>query len=85
MKVILCHNYYKLPGGEDQVFDDECWLLEQHGHSVTRFKKHNRDIETMSKWSMIRSTISNSKARADLASWWIRLDQMLFIFRTRFH
>ena len=66
MKVILCHNHYKLPGGEDQVFDDECWLLEQYGHSVTRFEKHNRDIETMSKWSVARSTIGNSQAQDEL-------------------
>ncbi len=31
MKILLCHNYYQRPGGEDQVFHDERWLLEEHG------------------------------------------------------
>ena len=37
MKVLLCHNHYLEPEGEDQVFDSEGWLLESHGHNVLRF------------------------------------------------
>lgn len=66
MKVILCHNYYRLPGGEDQVFLDECWLLEQFGHQVVQFEKHNSEIDRMGKMAVVRSTIWNSKVRIEL-------------------
>ncbi len=66
MKILMCHNYYKLPGGEDQVFHDEGWLLEKHGHTVVRFQKHNSEIERLGKLEMARRTISNSGARIEL-------------------
>ena len=48
MKILLCHNYYQLPGGEDQSFATEAALLESHGHQVIRFTRHNKAIEQMS-------------------------------------
>lgn len=44
MKIVLCHNYYRERGGEDQVFEDELELLRSHGHDVTPFIRHNDDI-----------------------------------------
>jgi glycosyltransferase involved in cell wall biosynthesis len=44
MKILLCHNYYQQPGGEDQVFADEGRLLESHGHEVLRLVRHNAAI-----------------------------------------
>ena len=44
MKVLLCHNYYQQPGGEDQVFADEGRLLESNGHAVVRFVANNGTI-----------------------------------------
>ena len=32
MKILLAHNFYQQPGGEDQVFADEGRLLESRGH-----------------------------------------------------
>lgn len=66
MKVILCHDFYRLPGGEDQVFLDECWLLEKYGHQVVRYEKHNSKIKTMGNLDVARSTIWNSKVRTEL-------------------
>lgn len=48
MNVLLCHNYYQQPGGEDQVFADEAALLIGRGHSVERFTLHNDAIAQMS-------------------------------------
>lgn len=45
MRIILCHNYFRERGGEDQVFEDELELLTSHGHDVTTFVKHNDDLE----------------------------------------
>lgn len=44
MKIILCHNYFRERGGEDQVFEDELELLTSNGHQVTTFIKHNDDL-----------------------------------------
>ncbi|MBW3599406.1 MAG: glycosyltransferase [Planctomycetes bacterium] len=44
MKILLCHNHYQQPGGEDQVFQDERWLLESHGHDVIAYTRHNDEI-----------------------------------------
>ena len=61
MKIVLAHNFYQLPGGEDQVFADEAWLLEQHGHEVVRYEKKNSEIEKMGKLDLAFSTIWNRK------------------------
>lgn len=42
MKILIGHNYYIHPGGEDAVFQSEAELLETMGHQVIRFTKHNQ-------------------------------------------
>jgi len=59
MKIVLAHNYYQLPGGEDQVFADEAWLLQQHGHEIVRFEKRNSDISKMGRFNLATSAIWN--------------------------
>lgn len=44
MNVVVCHNYYRERGGEDQVFEDEVSLLEANGHQVTQFIRRNSDF-----------------------------------------
>ena len=63
---MLCHDFYKLPGGEDQVYFDEAWLLEKHGHTVVRFEKYNSDIDNMSNLGVARSTLWSSAVKAEL-------------------
>ena len=67
MKVIVCHNFYQRPGGEDQVFADETALLEQHGHGVVRFTVHNDDIEGAGRLALIGRTLWNRAVHARLA------------------
>ena len=45
MKVLLVHNKYQQPGGEDQVFESECELLASRGHDVLRYSTHNDAVE----------------------------------------
>ncbi len=59
MKILLCHNYYQLPGGEDRVFEDESRMLEENGHEVYRFTRHNDAIRDMSRWEVARRTLWN--------------------------
>ncbi len=41
MRIALFHNYYKMRGGEDEVFELECRALEACGHEVHVFTVHN--------------------------------------------
>lgn len=47
LKVLQVHNYYKIAGGEDQVVRNEKKLLEEYGHRVYRYSRHNRELEQM--------------------------------------
>jgi glycosyltransferase involved in cell wall biosynthesis len=66
MNVLLVHNFYQQPGGEDQVFADEGTLLEAHGHTVARFTMDNDAIEGMGKVELARKTIWNNDSRQKL-------------------
>jgi glycosyltransferase involved in cell wall biosynthesis len=43
MKVVLVHNFYRHPGGEDRVFTQERDLLVSHGHDVLTYKRSNSE------------------------------------------
>ena len=45
MRIVICHNYFRERGGEDQVFEDELELLTSHGHDVVTYVKHNNEVE----------------------------------------
>lgn len=66
MKVLMAHNYYQQPGGEDQVFAAEADLLESRGHRVVRFAKHNERVEEMSRVELARKTVWNEKVYREL-------------------
>ena len=59
MKVLLVHNHYQQPGGEDAVFAAEGRLLEAHGNCVIRYTAHNDDVQAMSSLAMATSTVWN--------------------------
>jgi len=44
LKVLLVHNSYRQPGGEDQVVDSEANLLRSHGHQVLLYEATNANI-----------------------------------------
>jgi exopolysaccharide biosynthesis WecB/TagA/CpsF family protein len=64
--ILLCHNFYQEPGGEDQVFADEGWLLESHGHEVIRYTRHNDDLAEMGRWNAAQATLWNKRTREEL-------------------
>ena len=66
MRILLCHNHYQQPGGEDQTFVEEGLLLESHGHEVTRFTLHNDAIEDMNRWELARKILWNRESYAEL-------------------
>lgn len=44
LKVLLVHNSYRNPGGEDQVVNAEADLLRSHGHEVLLYQATNTNI-----------------------------------------
>jgi len=44
MKILLVHNAYQQPGGEDAVFNQERQLLERAGHQVLTYCRSNWEI-----------------------------------------
>ena len=45
MRILVVHNRYLQPGGEDQVFAAEVALLQQHGHDVNMWVEDNALLE----------------------------------------
>ncbi|MFZ0803668.1 MAG: glycosyltransferase [Terriglobales bacterium] len=48
MKILLVHNSYQLPGGEDVVYQRERDLLVAHGDEVVEYLRSNKEIEQYS-------------------------------------
>ena len=46
-KVLMVHNYYQIPGGEDTVVANEKKLLEDHGHEVILYTRSNQELKSM--------------------------------------
>jgi glycosyltransferase involved in cell wall biosynthesis len=66
MRLVMCHNYYQRWGGEDQVFEDEAALLQEHGHDVIRFTKHNDSIGDGGKLGLAIKTVWNNASYHEL-------------------
>ena len=49
MRVLHVHNFYQLPGGEDQCFASTGAMLKDHGHEVVPFTLDNDAVATMGK------------------------------------
>lgn len=52
-KVLIVHNYYQIPGGEDTVVANEKKLLENHGHEVVLYTRHNSELNSLSKFQKV--------------------------------
>jgi len=68
MKILLCHNYYQQPGGEDASFAAEADLLESRGHTVIRYTVHNDAIERMGRLEVAARTLWNRQTYRELRS-----------------
>jgi glycosyltransferase involved in cell wall biosynthesis len=66
MRVLMVHNYYEHPGGEDRVFEAEVRLLRARGHEVIEHIAHNHTIGSRGKLGLAVETIWSRRARAAL-------------------
>jgi len=51
--VLIVHNYYRIPGGEDIVVANEKRMLEEHGHKVVTYFRNNGDAKDGGLWSKL--------------------------------
>jgi len=47
LNILIVHNYYKLPGGEDTVVQSEKNLLESRGHKVVLYTRSNKELDEL--------------------------------------
>lgn len=66
MRIVVAHNFYRQPGGEDQVFLAEIELLRAHGHQVATYTVHNNHIKEMSGVERLTSLVWNRDTAAEL-------------------
>lgn len=56
--ILIVHNYYQIPGGEDTVVANEKKMLEEHGHKVILYSRNNVELKQMSKFQKLFLPIS---------------------------
>jgi len=44
MRILLIHNYYQIPGGENAVFQNLCRLLQRVGQEVEIYSRNNLEV-----------------------------------------
>ena len=67
--VLIVHNYYQIPGGEDAVVANEKKLLEAHDHEVILYTRDNKEIKEMTKFQKLFlpfTTIYNPRTSKDI-------------------
>ena len=70
MKILLVHNQYQQPGGEDVVFEQERQLLESNGHQVVTYRRSNWEADSytgVKRLVLVRKTIWADDTRKEFA------------------
>lgn len=67
--VLIVHNYYQVPGGEDTVVANEKKMLEENGHKVVVYSKNNSELSSygfLKKLLLPINTIFNISTYSDI-------------------
>lgn len=67
--ILVVHNYYQIPGGEDAVVSNEIKMLKDNGHKVILYKRSNSELKMMNKLKKLAlplTTIFNPKTYIDI-------------------
>jgi len=68
VQILLAHNRYRQPGGEDIVFEAETTLLRSHGHEVVQYVEDNTQIHSFTVPRVAVSAIWSHRAVRRLRS-----------------
>jgi len=69
MKIVIVHNTYQQPGGEDVAVAAESNLLERRGHTVIRYSRSNDEMAMMSaprRLLMVKDMIHSEKSKREM-------------------
>jgi glycosyltransferase involved in cell wall biosynthesis len=66
MTILVVHNYYQQPGGEDRCLDAEVAMLRANGHEVVLHTADNDAIDGMSRLSAAARTVWSRPAYREL-------------------
>ncbi len=66
MRILMTNNSYQQAGGEDSVVASEIDLLQKHGNEVQLYSRHNREIDGISRLSLVTQTMWSARTRKDL-------------------
>ena len=67
LRVLLVHNRYQQPGGEDAVVRDELAMLQAGGVEVELYERHNDQVALLSKSRLAAGTVWSRETTGDLA------------------
>jgi glycosyltransferase involved in cell wall biosynthesis len=69
MKIVIVHNTYQQPGGEDVAVAAESSLLEHRGHTVIRYSRGNDEMAMMSaprRLLMVKDMIHSERSKREI-------------------
>jgi glycosyltransferase involved in cell wall biosynthesis len=87
MKIVVAHNTYQLPGGEDEVFRSETALLRAAGHEVFEYVRDNREIRQnglISRAQLAASTVWSRGSYGELRDLLARVEPDVAHFHNTF-
>lgn len=67
MKVLFCHNYYKVRGGEDVSFEADVQMLRDYGHEVVPFVRDNSELDRTGRLRAAWNTLWNYQTEKEVA------------------
>jgi glycosyltransferase involved in cell wall biosynthesis len=71
MKIVVVHNTYQQPGGEDVVVENERRLLQSAGHHVVPYLRSNLELQNISalgRIAIVPRMVWSSETRRDFAA-----------------
>jgi len=66
MRILLVHNFYRFPGGEDTVFLNEGSLLRRNGHVIMEYREENQRIAHLNPGSLAVETLWSASSRREI-------------------
>ena len=66
MDIVVAHNNYKQPGGEDACVSSEVAMLRAFGHNVTQYSLHNDATDAMGRLQLASRTVWNRASYREL-------------------
>lgn len=62
MEIVVAHNHYQLPGGEDESYHSEVRMLREAGHEVVLFTEHNDRVKVLGHMRTAMRTIWSAES-----------------------